>query len=116
VVRLDLESILFIMEKPSKINKGLRVIIVGGGGAELIRVHCLQKIGIDYVVLERRAEIAPQVGASIGILRNGARTLDQLGVFDDVIALTEPLITSTNWLRSGKKLNTSDRPKLIQMR
>ena len=33
----------------------------------------LQKADIDYVLLERRDTLTPQVGASIGILPNGCR-------------------------------------------
>lgn len=55
----------------------LRVIIVGGSIAGLTLAHCLHHSDIDFVVLEARQEIAPQVGASIVVLPNGARILDQ---------------------------------------
>lgn len=45
-----------------------KVIIVGGSIAGLTLAHCLSKAGIDYIVLEKRKHIAPQEGASIGIL------------------------------------------------
>jgi hypothetical protein len=32
-----------------------------------------QKGGIDYVLLERRDDVAPQIGAFIGIFPSGAR-------------------------------------------
>lgn len=73
----------------------LRVVIVGGGVTGLTLANALevcvngsaaplladrltlsiilQKADIDYVLLERRSDMAPQVGASIGILPNGAR-------------------------------------------
>lgn len=41
--------------------------------------NMLEKHGIDYVLLEAYWEIAPQVGASIGMAPNGLRILDQLG-------------------------------------
>ena len=69
---------------------GFKVIIAGGGIAGLTLANALevcashdtmnlgaddahQKGNIDYVLLERRKHIAPQVGASIGILPNGCR-------------------------------------------
>jgi 2-polyprenyl-6-methoxyphenol hydroxylase-like FAD-dependent oxidoreductase len=104
------------MEKPSPKSRDFKVVIVGGGVAGLTLAHCLERIGIDYVVLERRDNIAPQVGASIAILANGGRILDQLGMFNDVLELTEPLITNTIWSGSGKELNSSDRPKLVEKR
>ncbi|KAJ9417961.1 hypothetical protein QL093DRAFT_2565917 [Fusarium oxysporum] len=52
---------------------GFRVMIAGGGVAGLTLANALEKAGIDYVLLERRDTIAPQVGASIGIGPNGCR-------------------------------------------
>ncbi|KAB8223455.1 hypothetical protein BDV33DRAFT_188834 [Aspergillus novoparasiticus] len=60
--------------------KHFRVIIVGGSIAGLTLAHSLQQSGIDFVVLEANTNIAPQAGASTGILTNGARILDQLGI------------------------------------
>lgn len=70
----------------------LRVIIVGGGVAGLTLANALevcqlcigqchdanscQQAGVDYVLLERRDDIAPQVGASIGIFPSAARVSD----------------------------------------
>ncbi|PYH31537.1 FAD-dependent oxidoreductase [Aspergillus neoniger CBS 115656] len=68
-----------------------RVVIVGGSIAGLTLAHCLLRNNTDFVVLESHADIAPQVGASIGILPNGARILDQLGLYDDVLSQAEPL-------------------------
>ncbi|KAL9127723.1 MAG: hypothetical protein Q9217_003453 [Psora testacea] len=55
-----------------------RVIVIGAGVAGLTASHCLQKAGIDHVVLERRSEIAPPEGASIAIYPHGARILKQI--------------------------------------
>lgn len=75
-----------------------RVVIVGGSIAGLTLAHSLHKIGVDYIVLEKRKEVAPQEGASIGILPNGARILDQLGIYDDIEPITEPLgVTHINY-------------------
>nr|BCP96881.1 flavin-containing monooxygenase [Penicillium shearii] len=69
----------------------LKVIIVGGSIAGLTLAHCLDKAGIDYVVLEKRKEITHQEGASILILPHGGRILDQLGMFHSLSQYTEPL-------------------------
>lgn len=71
----------------------------------------LQRIGIDYVVLESRAEIASQVEAPIAI-RKRCSDFGPARIFDDLLAMTEPLTTSSIWSGSGKDLNTSDRPKM----
>ncbi|KHN94004.1 FAD dependent monooxygenase [Metarhizium album ARSEF 1941] len=66
------------------------VIIVGGSVAGLSLAHCLQRLGVSFIILEQ-GEIAPQLGASIGILPNGGRILDQLGIFESVEREIEPL-------------------------
>lgn len=61
---------------------------------------CLVKRGCvlyrDCVVLERHHDIAPQVGVSVGIMPNGARILDQLGLFDAVESEIEACEKSFN--------------------
>ncbi|KAL3441683.1 hypothetical protein BJX65DRAFT_322123 [Aspergillus insuetus] len=70
------------------------VIIVGGSIAGLTLSHCLNAAGINNIVLERHTEIAAQVGASIGVLPNGGRILDQLGIFHRIEKLIEPLTSA----------------------
>jgi len=59
-----------------------KAIIVGGSVAGLTLAHTFEKAGINYVLLEARDTISPQLGASIVIMPNGARILDQLGVYE----------------------------------
>lgn len=68
-----------------------KVIIVGGSVAGLTLAHCLEKLDISFQVLERNDDISPELGASIGILPNGARILDQLGLFKAVEKEVEPM-------------------------
>ncbi|GIC91334.1 FAD-dependent monooxygenase pyr5 [Aspergillus udagawae] len=112
-------------------NERFKVIIVGGSIAGLTLAHCLRRLGIDYVVLERRDEIAPQEGASIGIMPNGGRILDQLGLYDQIEELVEPLSSAhmrypsgfsfqSNWPnklreRFGFPLAFLDRQKLLEI-
>ncbi|EKJ68992.1 hypothetical protein FPSE_10836 [Fusarium pseudograminearum CS3096] len=65
-------------------QKPFRVIIVGGSVTGLTLAHSLHRIGVDYIILEKRAKVVLQEGASIGILPNGARVLDQLGLYDTI--------------------------------
>ncbi|KAG6029618.1 hypothetical protein E4U41_000303 [Claviceps citrina] len=67
------------------------VVIVGGSVAGLTLAHCLERLGVSYTVLEKGHQMAPQLGASVGILPNGGRILDQLGIFDHVEEEIEPL-------------------------
>ncbi|KAH8703854.1 FAD-binding domain-containing protein [Talaromyces proteolyticus] len=68
-----------------------RVVIAGGSIAGLSLANMLQLYNIDFVVLEAYPDIAPQVGASIGILPHGNRILDQLGLLQKILDLCPPL-------------------------
>ncbi|KAJ0109367.1 FAD-dependent monooxygenase andE [Diaporthe amygdali] len=77
-------------------NKPFSVLIAGGGIAGLTLANMLEKIGVDYLILEGHREMAPQVGASIGILPNGCRVLDQIGLYDEIRKLIDaPLFVSS---------------------
>lgn len=78
-----------------------KVVIVGGSVSGLTLAHSLDKIGVDYTILEKRLEVAPQEGASIGILPNGARILDQLGLYHAIETTTAPLGTSHIYFPDG---------------
>ncbi|THX67957.1 FAD/NAD(P)-binding domain-containing protein [Aureobasidium pullulans] len=96
----------------------LKVVVVGGGIAGLTLANALEQASIDYVLLKRRQEIAPQVGASIGIMSNGCRIMDQLGCRD---ALAGKLLTKPNGVsqlmqsRSGYGFAFSDRQDILQV-
>jgi len=68
-----------------------RVLIAGGGIAGLTLANSLQHAGIDYLLLEARGELAPQLGASIGLGPNGSRILDQLGCYEEIMDSTVPI-------------------------
>lgn len=68
-----------------------KIIIAGGSVAGLALANMLERFGIDFVVLEAYPRIAPQVGASIGLLPNGLRILDQLGCYEASRAKSEEL-------------------------
>ncbi|ORY69604.1 uncharacterized protein BCR38DRAFT_332111 [Pseudomassariella vexata] len=65
-------------------DRPFRIIVVGGGVAGLAASHCLQKAGIDHVVLEKHAEVAPAEGASITIYPHVVRILHQLGCLEAI--------------------------------
>jgi FAD dependent monooxygenase len=71
-------------------KSSFRVIIVGGSVAGLTLSHCLNRAGIDNIVLERKGDLAPCIGASIGILPNGGRVLEQLGIFSAIEDVMDP--------------------------
>jgi 2-polyprenyl-6-methoxyphenol hydroxylase-like FAD-dependent oxidoreductase len=81
------------------------VIIAGGGLAGLTLANALERAGIDYMLLEARAVIDPAVGASMGLMANGARILDQLDCFDDITKLTYGIKSSGNHSESGELIH-----------
>lgn len=68
-----------------------KVIIVGGSIAGLSLAHCLYKAGVENIVLEKRSEITTNEGASVAIMPNGAQILEQLGLYDTVENMVEPM-------------------------
>ncbi|KAJ5425430.1 orotidine-5'-phosphate decarboxylase [Penicillium sp. CMV-2018d] len=92
-----------------------KVIIVGGSIAGLTLAHCLSRAQIDYVILERRADVAPQEGASIGIMPNGARILEQLGLYSVLEDLIHPLEEAHVIYPDGFTF-TSQYPRLLRER
>lgn len=67
-----------------RLEMGLKIIIVGGSLSGLSLASMLEWFDIDYVVLEGHAKIAPQLGASLGLLPSGLRILDQLGCYEAI--------------------------------
>jgi 2-polyprenyl-6-methoxyphenol hydroxylase-like FAD-dependent oxidoreductase len=72
-------------------NSHFKVIVVGGSIAGLALAHCLHRAGIACIILEKRSKIAAHEGASVAIMPNGARILDQLGLYDAVERSIEPM-------------------------
>jgi 2-polyprenyl-6-methoxyphenol hydroxylase-like FAD-dependent oxidoreductase len=61
-----------------------KVAVVGGGMTGLTAALHLDRLGIDFVLLEAYGDITPEVGASLALYPNFQRVIDQLGVLDDV--------------------------------
>ncbi|KAK4646853.1 uncharacterized protein QC761_100980 [Podospora bellae-mahoneyi] len=70
-------------------NDPFKIIIVGGGIAGLTLANMLEKFEVDYILLEARDNIAPAVGASIGLFPNGLLILDQIGCYEPVRAVAQ---------------------------
>lgn len=69
--------------------KKTKAVIVGGGIGGLATAIALDKIGLDYVVLEQASQIR-EVGAGISIWSNGLRCLNELGVEDQFLKKAVP--------------------------
>jgi 2-polyprenyl-6-methoxyphenol hydroxylase-like FAD-dependent oxidoreductase len=89
----------------------LKIIIVGAGIAGLTLAKALEEVPqsasspqIEYIVLEGRAELAPQQGAGIALAPGGSRILDQLGVYAELEAQMAPVSSSAMHDVHGKML------------
>jgi FAD dependent monooxygenase len=88
-----------------------KAIIIGGSISGLT-------LGIDYILLEARDTISPQLGASIIIMPNGARILDQLGVYEE---MREKIVTGMKrtWTRrgdGGALVASNEWPRVVEER
>ena len=94
-----------------------RAIIVGGSVAGLTLAHAFEKMGVEYTLLERRDNIAPDLGAGIMICPNGATILDQLGVYETMPdTILGPIRFSKTTTAPGKSTPTSDALGLAEAR
>jgi 2-polyprenyl-6-methoxyphenol hydroxylase-like FAD-dependent oxidoreductase len=103
-----------------KERRPFKVVIVGGGIAGLTLANALEKapIAVDYVVLEARNTIAPQVGAGIALAPSGCRVLDQLQVYDELARLVHPVESSAVSDSQGRPLlpKRSDTARIVALR
>lgn len=86
---------------------GPRVLIVGGGVMGLSLALMLERKGLDYRLLEARDDITPQVGAGVTFFANAARILDQLGLLDDFMQPSMPVIGISDWWPNGVRNSTN---------
>lgn len=64
--------------------------IVGAGIGGLTLAKMLELLGISYVLWEARNGIDEAAGAGVGLMPNGLRILDQLGLFEEILSYHAP--------------------------
>ncbi|KAL3300790.1 hydroxylase [Colletotrichum asianum] len=85
---------------------GFKVIIVGGSVAGLTLANILERLGVDFTLLEAYPEIAPQVGASIGLLPNGFRILDQIQCYEPIREIAGDFYLQASYRDANGKATT----------
>ena len=85
------------------------MLIAGGGVAGLSLSIMLEEYGFEYELLEKHADIAPKLGAGVGFTPNGARILDQIGLYESMVEAGAPINSGTAIAPDGKiVLHNSD--------
>lgn len=101
-------------------TRPLKVLIVGAGISGLTLAKALEEapVNIEYLVLDDKDTVAPQLGAGIALCPNGCRILDQLGVYDDLERQVHPVESSGVHLSNGNSLfaEPSDTGKVVGAR
>lgn len=82
-------------------SSSFKVVIAGGSLGGLMLALCLERAGIDYILLEK-GEIGPQLGASIGFQPHSIKVFEQLGVWDDIKSVAQPSLYRQHFDESGK--------------
>ena len=90
-----------------------RVIIAGGSLVGLSLALVFERLGVDYVLLEK-GQIAPQLGASLGLHPQSLKILDQLGVWKDIQKQIVPLLYREHLDGDGHVFEASYVIKLIE--
>ncbi|KAF4438475.1 FAD binding domain [Fusarium albosuccineum] len=96
----------------------LKLIIVGASITGLSLANMIEELSLDieFVVLEAYPRIAPQVGASIGLLPNGLRILDQLGCYGRIRSIAGNFYLKTVMRNSQGHLLTESRGDSVSER
>lgn len=97
------------MEKSS-----FKVIIVGCSITGMTLGHCLDRAGIDYVILEKHENIFAEPGVSLGLMPNGSRILEQLGIYSGVDEIYEPIHKIYQFLPDGYCIETDSPVKIVE--
>lgn len=95
-----------------------QVIIVGGGITGLTMALMLQRLGVDYILLEAYGSVTPEQGASIALYANGLRILDQLGIFSQIEKVGVPAGISVHrdHTNGGKRMMVRDAGVVLSAR
>ncbi|KAF9435164.1 hypothetical protein BGZ76_006769, partial [Entomortierella beljakovae] len=79
------------------------VLIVGAGIAGLMMGLLLEQIGIQYHIFERAAEVKP-LGAAMAIASHKLAIIEQLGLYDDLLKISKPMIGVFFYHGDGKHI------------
>ncbi|KAG0260824.1 hypothetical protein DFQ27_003304 [Actinomortierella ambigua] len=88
-------------------DKPLRVLIAGAGIGGLSLAIFLTRAKIDYVVLERSASLKT-IGGALGLSGQALRVFDQIGIYDELAAVSKPLTSIEYYNQNKEKVGQLD--------
>ncbi|KAJ5788014.1 FAD/NAD(P)-binding domain-containing protein [Penicillium paradoxum] len=92
----------------------LRIIVVGAGIAGLTASLYLQRLGIDHIVLEKYADVAPPTGGAISMWPHGMRILSQIGCLDAIKLASVPYTRVLNCAPDGSLMQDSSLLHIVE--
>lgn len=97
-------------------KKSFTVLICGVGVSGLSLALMLERLEIDYLVLEAYPEVTANVGAAVVLLPNGLRILNQLGVYDPFKEQYDqgPVMDTKFFSPEGQVLGTFEMNELLR--
>ncbi|KAJ5177401.1 Monooxygenase FAD-binding [Penicillium coprophilum] len=91
-----------------------KVIVVGAGPIGLFTAHALHRADIDFVVLERKATIVQEEGASLVVHPTTLRVMHQLGLLESLLDIGVELETHMSLTKDGHVFHESPRYRTIR--
>lgn len=84
--------------------ENFKVVVVGAGPVGLVLLHALSRAGIDFICLERATDPLKDIGASLVLTPASMRVMSQLGIYDDVVAISVKIqqLTTFNAATGGQ--------------
>ncbi|PKS06966.1 hypothetical protein jhhlp_005562 [Lomentospora prolificans] len=89
-------------------KSNFKVIVVRGGPVGLTAAHALRQANIRFIVVERRAELYEDVGASLVLRPPTLRVMHQLGLLEKLRKIGVGIHTSRSFTAQGYKFRATN--------
>ncbi|KAH7025980.1 uncharacterized protein B0I36DRAFT_375924 [Microdochium trichocladiopsis] len=93
---------------------GFKAIIIGAGPTGLSAAHALSLAGVDFVVLERRGQIAKDQGASLVLAPGSMRVMQQFGLLEALDEAGCDVVRSVAFTREGEVMGRTETQLVVK--